>query len=215
MDKQELGEIILGIKKSPTCKSTLQLALQAAHSHLRIDNGTPTPEAFKDYQFEKFLHSDDSHVIVSEESDMFCALLLYLISIEQLGSIFFSGGIDSVIIKYFGSTLSKNQVDAIRKLRHALAHSFGLINADHGIIPKQKYTIVFYDENKKIIELPPNSCSYKGYEDKNEESSIRVYAFSLIQMIDRIIRMITEDFKHGLISIQDPKMVQARYTILV
>ena len=89
--EKELIELILGIKNSSDRKSTLQLALESARFHCGIEkNGIIDNVTFDLRQdfLEKIYKEEFKHYI-SDEADIFSALLCYLICLEQIGTLFY------------------------------------------------------------------------------------------------------------------------------
>lgn len=215
IEKKQLISLILGEETIPDRKSTLQLALSAARSHLGLNGETPSRGTLTDLQYQRYETSLGTNV--SEEADLFSGLLIYLICLEQIGVIFCEGKdkIDAAINTFYGDAinLDKKQVEAIRNLRNALAHSFGLINICQNL-PRNKFLISFDENPKKMVELPQST--YSRFDDKEDKSETVIYAFSVISMVEQIMSELVKRFRAGVLEMKaDFEMVLARYTIKI
>ena len=129
--------------------------------------------------------------------DVLTSLSLYLIVLDQLGHIF--GNISNrsnrvkdaielkglTFIDYSGRAMTESDLNAFSQLRNSINHNFGLANYNPQIqFGGFKYTICFNDDgNNKPVA---NSLErWNGdWCDKNEESSIHVYPFSLMNFVE-------------------------------
>ncbi len=124
-------------------------------------------------------------------SNLFTGLINYLIFLEQVGSIFKIKGATStkqngihLALQSF-SSLTEEQIFAIRALRNSLTHKYGLAtekNPDN-IKLRHKFTITI-ERSTEIIKLPLSAWS-GDFSDKSEHSNTTVYIIDLIDEIEK------------------------------
>ncbi len=232
-EQEEILDLILGRKeeKDGKRKSTLQIALSVARylssylpgqvyntsgfigGRVEWDNGSPDSQSRPTF----------------EESDLFAALLLYLVSLEQVGELFIkdtpkkdNNGIVKTLRDY--TSLSNDEIQAIKGLRNALGHNFGLVaEADNRSrnefgAKDYKYTLVYNsDKNDIVIELPKEDFGNKGrpidWSDKSEETYTKIYPINLINLIEKeIIEKIQSDSDIKLT--KNIEEIKSRFTII-
>ncbi len=230
-EQEEILNLILGRKeeKDGKRKSTLQMALSVARYLCCYNKG-------EDYSYSSFsknryiITEPTSEGVVSrptyEEADVLVATLLYLIALEQIGELFVDhqsgsgydpNGIAKALYKY--SVLKDDQngskadkIDAIKHLRHSLAHNFGLASDKQS--KKYKYILTFNNENKYIIKLPNNNWN-GDYSDISDETSTKIHQINLIKEIERIISAIQSDKEVEFLKNKDLDEVKTKYTIIL
>ncbi len=224
MEEKELMKLILGLSKDPHRKSTLQLALEVARNKCgRLEDGTISYEAFcfRNNSVDSLMHGEKPN-ICSDEADLFTSLFLYLNCLEQIGTLFcdstnknggtISNGIEKALIEFAFDLLSNEQRGALKKLRHSLAHNFGLVNYNE-FRPDHKYLLIF-DENKNIIHPPCHKWN-GDYSDKSEDTSTKIYVFSVIRLVEQIIQNLQDLYANGKLNFNiSVDEVKARFTIL-
>lgn len=165
----------------------------------------------------------------TDEADLCAALLLYLVSLEQIGEMFIidtpgkdNNGIVKTIRNY--TSLSDDKIQAIKGLRNALGHNFGLVaEADNRSrnefgAKDYKYTLVYNsDKNDIVIELPKEDFGNKGktinWSDKTEETYTIIYPINLINLIEQeIIEKIQSD--NSIKFAKDIEEIKSRFTII-
>ena len=230
-EQEEMLNLILGRKeeKYGKRKSTLQMALSVARYLCCYNKG-------EDYSYSSFsknryiITEPTSEGVVSrptyEEADVLVAILLYLIALEQIGELFIEpqsgngndpNGIAEALYKYSvlkddenGSKADK--IDAIKHLRHSLAHNFGLASDKQS--QKYKYKLTFDNENKYIIKLSDKKwngdCTVKS-----DETSTKIHPINLIKEIERIISAIQSDKEVEFLKNKDLDEVKTKYTIIL
>lgn len=210
--------------------STLQMALNVARSLSRYNDSHYVGDNEYSYQYfqcARCSKDDDPRGITFPtsipESEIFVALLLYLISLEQLGEIFCkaedgsdTNGIAKILYKHC-CCLNERQIDAIKNLRHSLAHNFGLVSVP--ISEKYdsfKYTLVFDNYTKdKIVELPKKMWERKAWDDKSEETSTKIYPINLIKLVECVIRRVLLGVTSSETQLNlDIDEIKTKYTIL-
>lgn len=228
-EEKEILSLILG-KNYENRKSTLQMALSVARLLCCYKSG-------KTYSYASFLGdrntvNDNPYDIAwrssSPEADIFTAMLLYLIGLEQLGTLLTKndkkespcnrkGGIYRILEEYYLSECPeednekrKNEIKAIVALRNALAHSFGLFGCSEG--ENHKFTLKLRSDNSSvsIIELPKKKWT-GDFNDKNEETSTIIYPINLIKLIEEIISKIQLKDSRIILDIEETK---TRYSII-
>lgn len=225
--EQELMELILGIKKDPNRKSTLQLALESARFHCgieidgRIDNATF--ECRQDF-VERIMVDEYKHYI-SDEADIFSALLSYFICLEQIGTLFYledklekgeSNSIINAIMFFSTDKLKKEERIALKNLRNSLGHAYGLVNIDKSQnCGTHKYILDFKNESKNVIVIPSQKHKWDGnFLNKEKETSTIIYVFPLIRFIERIINNVIEEYHKGTLRFIFYEEIKSRFTII-
>ena len=227
-EKKQLVDLILGRNECENRKSTLQMALEVA----RYLCGYKVDDYYSIASFNWGRNtSDDVYNPVvrptSKQSDIFASLLLYLIALEQIGNMFIepisandTNGIAGSFYKYSvlkddenGSKTDK--IDAIKHLRHSLAHNLGLAIIDKSKKPEKcyKYTLELYSDDTYIIKLP--EIKWDGdWSEKSEKTSTKIHPFNLIKEIERIISAIQSDRNIVFVKDKDSEEIRTKYTII-
>ncbi|MBR6445684.1 MAG: hypothetical protein IKS94_04535 [Prevotella sp.] len=224
--EKELIELILGIRNISDRKSTLQLALESARFHCGIEkNGEIDNATFNLRQdfLERIYKGDFKHYI-SDEADIFSALLSYLICLEQIGTIFYikdkinekeSNGIVNAI-NFFSPGLSQKERIALKNLRNSLGHTFGLVNLDHHKKGTHKFNLNFHEESKDVIKVPSEKNIWDGdYLEKSERTDTIVYVYPLIRFIEKTIQNVIGEYYKGNLRFIDYEEIKSRFTILI
>ena len=225
--ESDLIETILGIRKAPDRKGTLQLALESARFHCGIqENGNIGNFTFitRQQYIDKLMKGVEIKR-PSDEADLFSALLQYFICLDQIGTLFYiedkidksdTNGIINAINMFSSINLSKRELEALKNLRNSLGHAFGLVNVDMSKKnATHKFLLNFKDEYESVISLPSRKNEWNGdYLDKNEETSTIIYVFPLIRFIEETIANVIEEYKKGTLRFICMEEIKARFTIL-
>lgn len=228
-DKDLIINLILGIDSSDNRISTLQLAIKQARRLVGIAKGEYAsvtkfilrrckPDIDAEIMVKSFLeaHTD-------EEMDLLTSMSLYLIVLDQLGHIFGERRNNSNKVKdaieksNISAGLISEEINEIANLRNSINHNFGLAcyNPDKNV-GVFKYIICFDDDgNQKpvvdaIEEWGGNWC------DKNENTSVHIYPFSLANYVEQILNSFIEQYQEG--NLKSPLSVEelkTRFTILI
>ena len=178
-EKKNLLEVVLGLRTCENRKSTLSLSLQNARDCSGFRQCVPYTRKEFDLRHQG-LRTDD-------EADMFCALMNYLVVLEQIGTLFYKGRIIEALKE---SGMPLKQRCALNGLRNALAHHGGLAIWDEHKHKGYKF-IVDFNDSADIVKL--SSIVWNGdYSDKSEETSTTIYAISLIQLVENIVKHLSE-----------------------
>lgn len=159
------------------------------------------------------------------EPQKFNGLINYLIFLEQLGHIFIhdkTGKLNKIdiLLKQYAKNLNSDERNAIRALRNALAHQFGLAivslnTKTKKINPKftHKFTLSIAS-GSSIIKL--GKSPWKGdFKDKSDETSTTVYIYKLHELAELILSKIQNDISNNSISIRLPlEEIKTRFTII-
>ena len=216
-ERKKLLELILGLRKESNRKSTLQLALEKArHSCGVAEDGSIDDIAFGFRQNrEMILSAGLTDCLCTDEADLFNALLLYLNILEQLGVLFCGNGKG---IKEAINEFSCNKDGQIlRKLRHALAHNFGLVNVDpnNNYKPTTKFILSFDETSNEVVSKPERRWS-GDYSNKSDETSTTVYVFPFIRMAEKIINNVKKLALDGEYELKlDQDEIESRFTIVL
>ena len=216
--ENDLIEIILGLKKDPQRRSTLQLALNSARFYCGYNPNTEYTKAsfiLRQGIIEKDIPDSliDKNI---DEGDLFTSLFLYLNCLEQIGNLFSNSktkyGIDYALSGY--SELKEKERTAIRCLRNSLAHSFGLVNYNNLIHLRFKYTLSYEDSKSSIVQLP--STMWNDFSDKSEQSYTIIYIIPFIRMSESIMKKVVNDFYDGYLKLGcNIEEAKARYTFVI
>ena len=229
MDKEQLLKIILGISTCSERVGTFNLALERARficGNIGEKHQLTKAEFyFRQDTLEKCMNGNVPSQ-KEEIGELFVSLFLYLNCLEQLGLLFLSkkekdeNGIkESLEYACNNGMLNfngvKEEIKVLTRLRHSLAHNYGLVS-----IPKwkqttyYKYLLSFEEAGNKIIDMPKNNWS-GDYTQKNDDLSVIIYVFPLINKIEEIIESIKSNFLNGTLSCSISKEeLEARFTIL-
>ncbi len=234
-EKNKILRLILGLESDDYRESTLQLALKQARRLVGWIQGESISRTnfilrrSKDVQNEEGLIDGVLEASLDEEMDVLTSLSLYLIVLDQLGHIFGNKSNRSnrvkdaielkglSLIKFKGRSMTESDLNAISNLRNSINHNFGLAcynpKTGSGVF---KYTICFDDDgnNKPVV----NSLErWNGdWCDKNEESSIHVYPFSLMNFVEDIYKSYVRSYQWN--RIQSPlslEELKTRFTLKV
>ena len=228
-EKDRVLRQILGMEPEIGRKSTLQLALNQA----RKLGGVIQGELVSRTQFllRKVNEEHDAKEIANtllssyhdEEMDVLTSLSLYLIVLDQLGHIFGKRSNDSNRVKdaidaaNVTSKMNEEELNAIRNLRNSINHNFGLANYNPSKgIGLFKYTLCFEDDGNQKPVVEPIKKWDGAWSDKEEDTSVHVYPFSLINYIEDIVLSFINQYTKGII--QSPLSadeLKTRFTILV
>ena len=234
-EKNKILRLILGLESSDYRKSTLQLALKQARCLGGVIPGEPS--SYTKFILRRSKEGQDKNEMINtffdassdEEMDVLTSLSLYLIVLDQLGHIFGNRSNRSnrvkdaielkglSLINYRGRGMTESDLKAISQLRNSINHNFGLANYDPKIQSGVfKYTICFDDDgdNKPVV----NSLErWNGdWCDKNEESSIHIYPFSLMNYVEDIYKSYVISYQWN--RIQSPlslEELKTRFTLKV
>ena len=228
--KHNLLKLVLGLRESPKRFSTLQLALERARYYCGNDKGQLE---YSDIDFatrQKYVEKMKLGQFISPNvdiGDLFVATLLYLNGLEQLGNLFYSAegtnnGISDVLMHAQNVGLvhfeNENSINALKRLRHALAHNYGLVS----VPPKHtktkyyyKYILTFNHNTHKVIEMPKSEWEC-DYSNKSKRSSVIVHFYPLINMIENVFRNSQQEFLNGtIICAMDKDEIETNYTITI
>ncbi|GIJ97563.1 hypothetical protein CAPN001_21320 [Capnocytophaga stomatis] len=158
-------------------------------------------------------------------SNVFSSILLYLIFLEQVGTAFKPKNVhkknNNRIVKalsYFPITefpLTSSEKNAIKALRHALAHGMGLVNSDNRLRNPHKFSLHYFDnEVGKIIQLPRNSWDGRTFSDKSEDTNTIIYVNNLIKLAEKIYEKLINENANDNLELAIPEAeFKARFTI--
>lgn len=227
-EKEEILNLILDRKGKR--ESTLQMALSVARFLCCYQKG----QLYTMHSFlaDRTKGNNGAHDIqfrpTTDEADLCAALLLYLVSLEQIGELLIidtpgkdNNGIVKTLRNY--TSLSNDKIQAIKGLRNALGHNFGLVaeadnrsKNDFGA-KDYKYTLTYNsDKNNSIIELPKEDFGNKektiDWGDKTEDT-YTIYPINLINLIEQeIIEKIQSD--NNIKFAKDIEEIKSRFTII-
>lgn len=221
---EDVVKLILGITTEECRKSCLQLAVTEVEAIIggRLENCDMTRFSLRnvDWCNEPF-----AKINRNEESfyrDVFTVLTLCMIILDQLGHIFTvskrSVRIQELLkiqelmdirTKY---SLADNDISVLSNLRNSLNHNFGL--ASTGKNNHHKFLICL-NEMKELIAHP--QPEWKGdWNDKRQETSVKINAFMFISFVGEVLNKICELVEEGkLNSTLQGEELKTRFTILV
>lgn len=154
------------------------------------------------------------------KSKMFTGITLYLIILEQMGTILkkskssFQNGIKITLESFAVPALSKAEIDAIARLRHSLAHNFGLASKDKQNSNSDLKFCIGFGINDELIKLP--NQKWKGdYSDKSDETLTKVGIYGFANLAEGIITYCLEEIENDNVELQlSLDEIKARFTII-
>lgn len=199
-DKNQILRLILGIETSENRKSTLQLALKQARRLIGITSKEEASYTLFKLRNSKGAKNQDAiadialEVYIDEEMDIITSLSLYLIVLDQLGHIFGSRSNKSNRVKEaleksdINTGLKDIELEEIADLRNSINHNFGLAcynpSKNLGV---RKYTICIVEDGKQQSVVDAIKKWEGDWCCKNEDTSVHVHPFSLINLIEKVI----------------------------
>lgn len=228
-DKEIVIKFILGLDegKNSNRKSTLRLALEQARHLIGFDRTKSISNGqFKARNFyveaelcEKCNDCEIKNKHCSDESDLFAALTLYFIALDQLGDLF-GDATENKSVK-ISSILKKTKLkefedenvrSAIESLRNSLCHNFGLANNRRTFY---KFSLDFSGDDG-IVNLPQKQWN-GTWSDKSKETQTIVNVFPLCNAIEKVIKSIVEKYENGELScvIDDVEELKTRFTLII
>lgn len=166
--EKDIIELLLGLKKAPNRKSCLLMAYNSAKA---LSTGACIEE------------------FGCIEAEYFSSLILYLIFLEQVGTIFKKASENSIEImralEDFSTITSEEDRRAIYYLRNTLAHNYGL--ATDNINPnkkndKYKFILSYFGNLIKHADIPWSN----DYSNRTDETSTTINIFRLMEIVDDV-----------------------------
>ena len=220
LDKDSILKLILGFSKDERRKSTLQLALTEARHLIGFDISKKSIQRI-DFEFRNPIDPDEdakSDCFNTRDKgvcDVFTALILYLVALDQLGHVFINNKknvkiCDLLKLSNVSQFKDRRILNAVKNFRNSLCHNFGLANNKR---PFYKFTID-YKDREQILKLPQKT--WKGvWNDKTEETQTIVYIFPLCNALEQVIDSITHQYTIGEISSSlSLEELKTRFTII-
>lgn len=222
----DLMGIILGLDKEEGRESNFQMALKSARLHTgrNVDTGVASSMTEMECNLRMKNEVQENQLCNSE---LFTGLTMYLILLEQIGSIFKRTDIeitegDKEGIKYamrMFSTLANEEIKAINGLRNNLAHNFGLASdskGKEGKFKNNKYKFILsFSNDDPIIKLSTKKWDCR-YDDKEDDSSTVIGVYAFCNEVENIIKKLTEVYHAGNLEFKlSEEEIKSRFTILI
>lgn len=193
--EKELVKFLLGIKDDPNRKSCLLMAYNSAKA---LSTGACIEE------------------FGCIEAEYFSSLILYLIFLEQVGTIFTNGrshkkGIQCALEDF--STLKEEERIAIYYLRNTLAHNYGLAT-DNSNSNKQNDKHKFTLSYKGDLIHVPKKCWDNDYTNRDDEDSTTINIFRLMEMVDNLYNNLKNNYENLELKIGIEE-IKTRFTVLI
>lgn len=194
-------------KKTSTIKGLILNARE--FSGRNLTSGENEMNNLTEYNFEK-------NLFISKEMN---GLMLYLILLEQIGSIFQSKHIQNnskgilKALEIIPNNINKTYYSSIAGLRHSLVHRFSLCTENKGLGKSFKYQLN-WSSNKDII-IPAKIDWCGDFNIKNcDDNQTNIFVYSLIDEIEMILTNCIKELKTGSLQIEpSSEEIIARYTI--
>ncbi|MEP6683768.1 MAG: hypothetical protein ABJA35_10930 [Parafilimonas sp.] len=154
------------------------------------------------------------------ESKMFTATIMYLIILDQLGTIFKKGvfskdesGIKVALKSFSSIKTEKGKISAFKTLRNSLAHNFGLCSKEHKNDKDFYKFALLYSRDDKLIELGEKTHDFASKQDKFY-TSIGVHSFC--ELVEETIANLKAEIENGTaeLIIEDIQEIKARFTVI-
>ena len=232
MDKKKynLLKLILGLRNSPKRFSTLQLAMERARYYCgNVRNGCEYSDVDFGARQDSVEKMKQGQFIPPnvDVGDMFVATLLYLNSLEQLGNLFYSlegtnNGISDVLahaqiigLVHFDDD---NSINALKRLRHALAHNYGLVSIPTNHSKDKiyyKYILTNNQDSHKVIEMPKREWN-SDYSIKTKRSSVIIHFYPLVNLIENVFKNAQKEYLNGtILCAMNKDELETKYTITI
>lgn len=221
----DLMQLILGLKEDETRKSNFMMALKSARLHTGRNVDTGIASSMEEMEFN-LLENKEILVKQLSYSELFTGLTMYLILLEQIGSMFkrigiappkgYNKGIRHSLCMFSTLTIEKNkdEIDAINSLRNNLAHNFGLASDDRFPNSGHKFTLSF-SSDAPIVKLPAEKWNCK-YDDKSDESSTVIGVYAFCNEVEQIVGKLIEVYHAGNLEFSlSEEEIKSRFTIIV
>mgnify|MGYP001245680062 CR=1 FL=1 len=221
----DLMRIILGLEKEEGRESNFQMALKSARLHTgrNVDTGVASSMTEMECNLRMKNEVQENQLYNSE---LFTGLTIYLILLEQIGSMFKRTGLETIKgyekgIKYslymfstFTIEEDKDKIDAINCLRNNLAHNFGLASDDRFPNSGRKFTLSFSND-APIVKLPAEKWNCQ-YDDKGDESSTVIGVYAFCNEVEQIVGKLIEVYHAGNLEFSlSEEEIKSRFTIIV
>ena len=221
----DLIRIILGLEKEEGRESNFQMALKSARLHTgrNVDTVVANSMAEMEWNLREREEVQEKQLYNSE---LFTGLTIYLILLEQIGSMFkrtgleppkgYNKGIRHSLCMFSTLTIEKNkdEIDAINSLRNNLAHNFGLASDDRFPNSGHKFTL-FFSSDAPIVKLPVEKWNCK-YDDKSDESSTVIGVYAFCNEVEQIVRKLIKAYHAGNLEFSlSEEEIKSRFTIIV
>ena len=226
----DLMRLILGLEENETRKSNFMMALKSARLHTGRNVDTGIASSMEEMEL-KLLENKEIQRKQLLNSELFTGLTMYLILLEQIGSMFKRTGLETIKgyekgIKYslcmfstFKIEENKDKIDAINCLRNNLAHNFGLASDSKGKEGKYKnnkykFTLSF-SNNAPIVKLPVEKWNCK-YNDKSDESSTVIGIYAFCNEVEQTVKELIKIYHTGNLEFRlSEEEIKSRFTIIV
>lgn len=154
------------------------------------------------------------------KSKMFTGITLYLILLEQMGTILkkgkssFENGIKVALECFATPSLLKNEIEAIACLRNSLAHNFGLASKNKWKSESDHKFRLAFGINDELIKIPEQK--WKGdYSDKSDETLTKVGIYAFANLAEGIITSCLREIGNDNVELQlSLDEIKARFTII-
>ena len=224
-----LINFILGKEEHGDRESCFNMVLKAARQYAGFDVATGEADNVCEMQCNILFQGgscDDALANKMLHPCLFSGILLYLVLLEQIGTLFRvrtysevseKNGIKAAL-KMFAPSLTKDEVEAINDLRNSLAHNLGLateLNMHSGKRKKHHLFTLDFNQNAELIVLPEEAWD-GDFEHKYENNMTKIGVFAFCKQVETIVRQLKK-----LASCNDVELrlseaeVKARFTIFV
>ena len=226
----DLIRIILGLEKEEGRESNFQMALKSARLHTgrNVDTGVANSMAEMEWNLREREEVQEKQLYNSE---LFTGLTIYLILLEQIGSMFKRTdveitegdmeGIRYALCMFSSLTIKENQeeIKAINGLRNNLAHNFGLASDAKYKDSKYKNSkykfILSLSNDAPMVKLPVEKWNCK-YDDKSDESSTVIGVYAFCNEVEQIVRKLIGVYRAGNLEFRlSEEEIRSRFTIRV
>lgn len=223
--KQHLMEWILGLCPEPEGrKSCLMMALKSARYHTGRDINTGKTGGSLEMRCNVNMRNEILENGM-EDAEMFTGLTLYVILLEQIGTLFGNKEEPKAIKRILQTTgnkiplgLNKEQTVAVNDLRNTLAHNFGLATEPRcnkkGTEVHHKFTLSFSDDAPpvRLPEQKWDGC----FTDKQDCTSTEIGVPALCELVEEVIDYVRQSYKNGKLELRlGEEETEARFTIRV
>ena len=224
-----LVNFILGNEECNDRESCFNMALKAARRYVGFDVTTGKADSVNDMQYNILFQGgscDDALASKMLHPCLFSGVLLYLVLLEQIGTLFRVKSLGEMprkncikdALKMFSSLLTDDEIEAINDLRNSLAHNFGLAteyNSRRGKLKKHHLFMLDFNNNAKLVALPREAWD-GNFEHKYESNMTKIGVFAFCNQVETIVERLKKSASCGDVELRlSEAEAKARFTIIV
>ena len=224
-----LINFILGNEERDDMESCFNMVLKAARQYVGFDATTGKADSVCEMQYNILFQGGSCNDVLANKMlhpRLFSGVLLYLVLLEQIGTLFRvksfgkpsgKNGIKDAL-KMFSSSLTDDEIEAINDLRNSLAHNFGLATESNTYRVKRKKYHLFtldFSQDAKLVVLPKEAWD-GDFEHKYESNMTKIGVFAFCKQVEDIVEQLKKAANRREVELRlSEAEAKARFTIFV